>query len=84
MAAEPPRHVITTSTKSVGIAILLTIFLGPLGMLYATIPGAIIMFVLKLLALFLTAGIGLIVLWPIAILWSATAVHGYNRKLLAR
>ena len=83
MTTEPPRRVVTIPTKSVGIAILLTVFLGPIGMPYATIPGALVMFVLKLLALLLTAGVGLIVLWPIAIVWSAMAVQGYNRKLLA-
>ncbi len=34
-------HFIVTQTKSVGIAILLTLFFGPFGLFYATIGGAL-------------------------------------------
>lgn len=37
------RPVVVTPTKSVGIQILLVIFLGPLGLFYSTIKGALIM-----------------------------------------
>jgi hypothetical protein len=36
-----PTHLVVTQTKSVGIAILLTLFLGPIGLFYATIRGAL-------------------------------------------
>jgi hypothetical protein len=38
-----PRAVVVTPTKSVGIQILLVVFLGPLGLFYSTIKGALIM-----------------------------------------
>jgi hypothetical protein len=38
-----PRPVVVTPTKSVGIQILLVVFLGPLGLFYSTIKGALIM-----------------------------------------
>ncbi|MHB8814173.1 MAG: hypothetical protein ACYDAE_12990 [Steroidobacteraceae bacterium] len=38
-----PRPVVVTPTKSVGIQILLVIFLGPLGLFYSTIKGTLIM-----------------------------------------
>ncbi len=41
-ADTTPRHVIVTSTKSVGIQILLIFFLGPFGLFYSTIKGALI------------------------------------------
>jgi hypothetical protein len=43
MASEQPQRIVVTSTKSVGIAILLTILFGPLGMLYFIVPGGLIM-----------------------------------------
>jgi hypothetical protein len=42
---------VTKSPKSIGIAILLTILFGPLGLLYATISGALIMLLAPILVL---------------------------------
>lgn len=36
-------HVVVTPTKSVGIQILLILFLGPLGLFYSTVKGALVM-----------------------------------------
>ena len=74
--------VIVSSTKNVGIAILLTVFFGPLGMFYSTIAGAIIMGILSLIVAVLTAGLGLVITWPISILWGALAATAHNKKLL--
>ncbi|MGZ5428753.1 MAG: hypothetical protein ACXW5U_06530 [Thermoanaerobaculia bacterium] len=78
-----PRPLIAVPVKSVGIAIVLTFFFGPLGMLYSTIAGALTMFVLNVLAIFLTAGLGLLVTWPIGIVWAAVAASSHNKRLLA-
>lgn len=43
MSVSSPRPTVVTSTKSVGIQILLVVFLGPLGLFYSTIKGALIM-----------------------------------------
>jgi hypothetical protein len=40
-SAVATRHVVVTSTKSVGIQILLIFFFGPLGLFYSTIIGAL-------------------------------------------
>lgn len=66
-----------------GIAIVLTLLFGPLGMLYSTILGAIIMGIATLLAIVFTAGLGLIVTWPICLIWGAMAVKNYNDRLRA-
>lgn len=70
-------------TKSMGIAIVLTLLFGPFGMLYSTILGAIIMGIATLLAIVFTAGLGLIVTWPICLIWGAMAVKNYNDRLRA-
>jgi len=84
MSDQPARQAsVVVPTKSVGVAIMLTLFFGPLGMLYSTIAGAIVMFIATLLALLLTAGLGLFVTWPVGVIWSAVAASSYNTKLLS-
>lgn len=75
--------VVTKSTKSVGIAVALSFFFGPLGMLYSTILGAIIMFIISLVVGIITLGIGLIVTIPICAIWGGVAAHLHNKKLLS-
>jgi hypothetical protein len=77
------QHVIVTPTKSVGIAILLTFLFGSIGMFYSTVWGAVIMIVLSIIVGILTAGLGLVLKWPISIIWGALAASSYNKKLLA-
>ncbi|MGB3079005.1 MAG: hypothetical protein WBB31_08030 [Saprospiraceae bacterium] len=62
-----------------GIAILLLVLFGPLGMFYSTISGAIIMMVVcGIIAIFT---FGLLLTWPICIIWAAVAASNYNMKL---
>ncbi len=83
-APQPPQQtIVIASTKSVGVAIALAIFFGPLGMFYSTIAGAIVMFIVNVLAVFLTAGLGLVVTWPIGIVWAAMAASSHNKRLLS-
>ncbi|MFQ6083954.1 MAG: hypothetical protein ACE5WD_11455 [Candidatus Aminicenantia bacterium] len=72
-----------TPTKSMGVAILLTVLFGPLGMFYSTIWGAIIMIVVSAVVGLLTLGFGLIITWPICVIWAAVATSSYNKKLLS-
>ena len=48
--------VVTKSPKSVGIAIALSLFFGPLGMFYSTVLGAIVMIIVNLIVGLLTFG----------------------------
>jgi hypothetical protein len=76
------RRVVSVSTKSMGVAIILTVIFGPLGMLYSTILGGIIMGIISLIVGVLTFGIGLVITWPICVIWAAVAANSYNNKLL--
>ena len=80
----PPvkKIIVLAPTKSVGIAIILTVLLGPLGMFYSTILGGIIMTALSIVVGFFTFGLGLLILWPIYIIWAALAANAYNKKLM--
>lgn len=69
--------------KSVGIAILLTVLFGPLGMLYSTVPGALIMIVVSIVLGFFTLGLSLMLTWPISIVWGAMAASAHNQRAMA-
>ncbi|MGA7313789.1 MAG: hypothetical protein WBX22_07425 [Silvibacterium sp.] len=81
---SPPPTVIVASTKSVALSLVFTFFFGPLGMLYSTIWGALVMIVLSVPAFFLTLGHGAFLIWPISMIWGAWAAHRYNQRLLRR
>jgi len=74
---------IVRTPKSLAVAILLALFFGPLGMLYSTIPGAIVMLILTPIIAIPTVGFGLFVTQPICIIWAAVVTNSYNKKLLS-
>uniref|UniRef100_UPI0039A714E5 hypothetical protein n=1 Tax=Ornithobacterium rhinotracheale TaxID=28251 RepID=UPI0039A714E5 len=76
------KIIIIKERKSVGISLLLTFFFGPLGMLYSTISGAIIMLIISIVLSVITLGISLFFTWPICMIWGAMAVNSYNKDLL--
>lgn len=65
--------------KSVLLSLVLTFFFGPFGMLYSTIPGALIMLVLYVALGIPTLGWAIAALHPIAMVWGAFAAHRANR-----
>ena len=75
------NHTTVVSTKNVGLAILLTVLFGPLGMLYSTISGAIIMIIVSVVIGAVTAGLGFIITWPVCIIWAAVAANSYNKQI---
>lgn len=91
-------YIIVRQPKSVGIAILLTILFGPIGLFYASVAGGLIMtfgpICLFIYALFeqgydfillaFWAGFIVYVLfgWFICVVWAVMAVNDYNKKLL--
>jgi len=70
--------------KSVGVAVLLSIFFGPLGMFYSTVLGGSIMLIVSIIIGLLTLGLGLIVTWPICVIWAAVAANKANAKAEGR
>jgi hypothetical protein len=65
--------------KSVLLSLVLTFFLGPFGMLYSTVPGAIIMLILYVALGIPTLGWAIAGLHPIAMIWGAWAAHNANQ-----
>lgn len=66
--------------KSMALAIVLSAFFGPLGMLYSTISGALIMLFAGGFFDVITLGIGVLLTWPGGILWSALATNAHNTR----
>jgi len=79
---QSTQRIIVTSTKSVGISLILTFLFGAFGMLYSTIWGAIIMLIVSIIVATVTLGMGLFLVWPICMIWGALAAASYNKKLL--
>ncbi len=81
-AGYPVHPVVVQSTKNAGLAAGLGFFFGPLGMLYATVKGAIIMFLVNIVIAIFTLGIGLLFTFPICAIWAYMAAKKYNERLL--
>lgn len=75
------QTVIIKERKSIGLSLLLTILFGPLGLLYTTVSGAIIMFVVSLIIFIITFGFGVFFTWPICMIWGVLAAKNYNSKI---
>jgi len=73
-----PRHLVVTSTKSLGIQILLILFLGPFGLFYSTVKGALIT-LLGVPAVFMVAAL----LFGTAVANSAHAVNAGNAAVVS-
>jgi len=72
------QTIVLGKQKSAGVAFLLTFLFGPLGLLYASVTGGIIMMLLGGIVGFLTLGLGLIPIWIICIIWAMISVNNSN------
>ena len=67
--------------KSQFVGFLLTLCFGPFGLLYSSVPAALILIFIGLFIGLFTAGIGAIVIWPISILVGFVTVARWNERL---
>ena len=85
MSEQPQTtRVVVAPRKSILISLILTFLFGPLGMLYSTIIGSIIMIIISIVAAVFTAGGSIIVTWVISMVWGLIAVERYNRKMFEK
>ena len=70
--------------KSVGLAVLLSLVFGPLGMFYSTIGGALVMMFFGGLFVTVTMGAGVIFVIPVCMIWAGSAASSHNYRLLLR
>jgi len=72
--------IIVGKQKSVGVAFLLAFFFGPLGLLYASVTGGIVMFFVGIVISIITLGFGIIFVWIGSIIWAVVAANNANSK----
>jgi hypothetical protein len=83
VAVQQTTVIQVAAQKSVVGAVLLAFFFGPLGMLYVTVPGALIMFVISFFVAFATLGLGLLITLPICAIWAGFAASSHNNRMQA-
>jgi len=78
---SPKIVVVNANKKSLVASILLTLFFGPLGLLYSSVSGGIIMIIVTVLISIFTLGLGLLISFPICIIWGIIATNAHNAKI---
>jgi hypothetical protein len=73
MKQDSQTVVVVSNKKSVGLAFLLAFLFGSLGLLYASVAGALILFVLGILLFFVLAFIGPMIVWIASMIWAVIA-----------
>lgn len=79
---------ITTSTqilppfKSVAIALIFSVFLGPVGLLYASYWGGFVMILIGVGVVSSQMIFPIILTWLVSCVWAVGAVERYNQKLM--
>lgn len=68
--------------KSVALALVLTFFLGPLGLVYVSVWGAVALVLLAAAGVVPTMGFVLIFVWPASMVWAAIAASRQHKAFL--
>ena len=67
--------------KSVAVALLFCVFLGPVGVLYSSVVGGVVMIVVGIFVLRAKLLGPVILLWLISCVWGVAAANWYNKKI---
>jgi hypothetical protein len=67
--------------KSVAIALLFCILLGPVGLLYATFWGGVCMILIGIVVISALYPFPIILLWLACCIWGVKAIEIYNKKI---
>lgn len=70
--------------RSVFLAVLLTVLFGPLGLFYASVPGAVFLIVLAAAGVVPTFGFVLLFVWPASIAWAVIAAGAKHKDFLGQ
>jgi hypothetical protein len=66
--------------KSVGASLVLTFLFGPFGLLYTSVIGGVVMVFVWLVVAVVTQGIGVLVLWPLTMVWGAVSASNQHAE----
>lgn len=76
--------VILNPLRSPVAALLLAVFLGPIGLIYTSILGAIILLFLLLVAFGAHSMYALSLIWLLSCFWAVIAANRYNRRIMKK
>jgi hypothetical protein len=76
----PPLH---EDHKSVGAALVLTFLFGPLGLLYSSVIGGLLLIVVGGVVFVATLGLAGLIIWPLSMVWGAVAASNQHSKYQA-
>lgn len=68
--------------KSAAVALILSVVLGPVGLLYASFWGGIVMIAIGIIVISSRLIFPILLIWIMSCVWSVQAVDSYNRKLV--
>jgi|GEM_PF-3599223 len=68
--------------KNLSTGLLFSVFFGPLGLLYASVRGGIVMLLMAFVVFSFRYPVPIMMMWVISSVWSVTAINHYNAKLL--
>lgn len=68
--------------KSVAVALLFSVLLGPVGLLYASFWGGVVMIMMGIVVVSNLFLFPIILVWLISCVWAVGSVETYNKKLL--
>ena len=74
---------ITLPLKSVAGALLFSVILGPVGLLYSSFLGGVIMSILGFIVVCVKYPVPIAIVWLISCMWSVAAVNKYNARIVA-
>ena len=58
-----------TETRNEPLALLLVVLFGPVGLLYTSVKGGVVLIGVALIGALLTMGFAPLAVWPVCILW---------------
>lgn len=67
--------------KSTAIALLFAAILGPVGLLYSSLLGGVVMIVVGFVVVSCKFIVPIIIVWLISCIWSVAAVNRYNKMV---
>ena len=79
-SSPPTQVVIVKDSKSVALAFILAFFFGPLGLLYASVLGGIIMIILSVIMFIFLPIVGAVIAWVISLIWAVVAAGASRQK----
>lgn len=77
-------NVVLNPLRSPIAALLLALFLGPIGLIYASMLGAIIMIFLFLIAYGSHSSYPIALVWIVSCFWAVIAANRYNRRMMKK